>query len=246
MQESSGNDCPLQEVLARTIAARERGETPVVVFDLDHTLFDNGPRTLKILREFAQTTGRDALDKKLETYPPFGLPFLVSDLLIAMGRTDANEHKEAWDFWRDRFFYDALIPLDVAMEGTVEYVREIFDAGATVVYLTGRDSPNMLLGTTQSLQESGFPIGCAHTVLILKPDYDMDDTEFKSDVTAFVGTLGTVVGAFDNEPGNCNLFARGFDTCLSVLVGRTTAPNPPAPDANVVFVTGFERPSTTA
>ena len=47
-------------------ACSARGQKPpVVVFDLDGTLFDNGPRTWQILLDFAEHEGNTELRRRL-------------------------------------------------------------------------------------------------------------------------------------------------------------------------------------
>lgn len=231
----------LEQVLDRVRQTAARGETPVVVYDLDHTLFDNGPRSLAIVAEYAEREGDRALREAVERVPTRNLPYLLRDTLAMADVTDDDLVKSISEFWFSTFFRDEYIHHDVPLEGAAAFVRETFRLGATVVYLTGRDSPNMLLGTAQSLRDHGFPVGVAHSVMLLKPAFEIADIEFKTDAIGFIRTLGSVVGAFDNEPINCNLFAETFPGCCSVLMETAMAPNPPALHASVGAITNFER-----
>ena len=49
-------------------------------------------------------------------------------------------------YWFDRFFTDHYQHYDTTLEGVVPYVKELYAAGAYIVYLTGRDAPGMLVG----------------------------------------------------------------------------------------------------
>ena len=64
MSESSASHI-LDRILAHVRAAKQGGKTPVVVFDLDHTLLDNGPRTVELLLEFARERGDALLESRL-------------------------------------------------------------------------------------------------------------------------------------------------------------------------------------
>ncbi len=231
----------LEGLEARIRRELDAGVQPVVVFDLDHTLFDNGPRTWTILAEFAEATGRRGLRERLNALPKLGLPYLLKDALKLIDETDEILVREALDFWLARFFQDSWIDHDVPVPGAPEFARSVFELGATVVYLTGRDSPNMLIGTAQSLRRHGFPVGVARTCMVLKPDFATADLAFKTRAAEFVVQLGTVVASFDNEPANCNLFLRQYAGCTSVLLETAMGPNPEPLDPQVVTMINFLR-----
>lgn len=211
---------------------------PVVLMDLDSTAFDNVPRTTAIIREFADDTYNAPLLSALESLPQVGLPYLLKDILGMIGYADLAP--QIFPFWKHRFFTDPYLSYDTPLPGAAEFCRTVHAAGATLVYLSGRDSPNMLVGTSASLRRHGFPVGLAHTVLVLKPTFEQPDLEFKTDVVAFLRTLGEVVGSFDNEPANCNLFATEFPRGLHARLVTNWAPNPPPLDRLVVELAGFE------
>ncbi len=233
---------PLVETLARIEAVKGRGEVPVVVFDLDHTLFDNGPRTWSILCEFAEKTSRFEFLERLRSGRATMLPYSMSEAMEMYGETDPAAHKEGLKFWFERFFTDSYIDRDIPLAGAVQYVKSCYGAGATVVYLTGRDAPNMLVGTAASLRSHGFPVGVAHTVMLLKPDFETPDVEFKADVVEFIRGLGAVVASFDNEPGNCNMFKKAYPDAVIGFFDPSKAPNGPALDAGIPTLTDFRLP----
>ena len=70
-----------------------------------------------------------------------------------------HSFKSASKFWFERFFTDAYQAHDIPMAGAPKFVNELYNEGATVVYLSGRDSPGMLVGCSASLREHGFPVG---------------------------------------------------------------------------------------
>ena len=108
-----------------------------------------------------------------------------------------------------------------------------------MVYLTGRDVPGMLVGCAASLRAHGFPVGLNRTILLMKPDFETRDLEYKREATQFLSSTGKTVAAFDNEPGNCNLFADVWSEGRSVFVKTTWAPNPPPLHDAVITVDGF-------
>jgi len=44
------------------------------------------------------------------------------------------------------------------------------------------------------------------TTLVLKPEFETLDLDFKLEAVDYIDRLGKVVATFDNEPGNCNMF----------------------------------------
>jgi hypothetical protein len=231
----------LDETLARAGAAKAAGRTPVVVFDLDGTLFDNGPRTWQILVDFAEDQGDAALRRLLDKMPRTGLPYLLKDTLALLAVTEPALVERALAFWRARFFTDEYQRYDEPVSGAVHFARRCFDAGATLVYLSGRDAPGMLVGVAQSLRQHGFPVGVAHTAIVLKHDFDTPDLDFKRDALAFIDTLGAVVASFDNEPGNCNLFVERWPDAVVALVDTHHAPGAPALVPSATRIEDFAR-----
>ena len=221
-------------------AVKSQGQTPVVIFDLDHTLFDNGPRTWAILKDFATATGNAELLAALDSLSQYNLPYLIGDILASMGFHDPALTQEAFGWWRERFFVDEWIKLDTPLPGAVQFAKLMYEEGCTLVYLTGRDSPNMLVGTAASLRDSGFPVGLTHTAMVLKPDFDTPDLDFKTEATKFISGLGTVVAAFDNEPANCNLFVDSYPDAVVGFLDTAMAPNPPKLDTRAVHLFDFE------
>ncbi len=193
---------------------------PVVVFDLDGTIMDNRPRTATILQELAAELREEAHSaaETLAAARTESLAYLLTESLQRLGVEHPEMVSRAEAFWRARFFSDAYLKHDVAVPGSVELAKACYDAGAIIVYFTGRDLPFMSLGSFQSLRDLGFPIGVVGTELVCKPDAKIPDEAFKREEGPKIARVGRVVAAFDNEPGNCNAFLEMN------------------PDADVVFV----------
>ncbi len=225
----------LAEIAEQVTAARAAGRTPVVVFDLDHTLYDGRPRTLVILAEFAATLPAsqrrhaDAL-RKLSVQ---GVAYLLKDTLAGVGITDPQVVAAAEAYWKPRFFSDAYVDLDVPLPGAAEYVRDLWRRGALVVYLSGRNAEAMLTGTTSSLQKWGFPVGVRGAQLVLKPTFAEPDETFKKASLDHITALGSVVASFENEPGNLATMAARWPDATPVFLDTDFNPggavhDPPA------------------
>jgi hypothetical protein len=223
-------------------ANRSRG-TPVLVFDLDGTLMDNRPRVVAILHELAEAWRRKHPDAAalLGSASPEHIVYGFQENLHRLGIADEALHVPAFEFWKERFFNDPHIRHDVEVAGARDYVRACHDAGAIIVYLTGRDLPNMALGSFASLRDLGFPIGVIGTELVVKPAFAMGDAEFKRSVAPELRRLGRVIAVFDNEPLNCNLLLECHPECTAVFLDTQYAPNPPPLDPRVHVIHSFER-----
>lgn len=231
----------LNSILER--AADRSDGPPVIVFDLDGTLMDNRPRVVAILHELAEEWRRKHPDVSalLARASVDGIVYGFQENLRRLGVDDEALHLHAFEFWKARFFNDPHIRHDVEIPGACEYVRACYAAGATIVYLTGRDLPNMALGSFASLRDLGFPIGVVGTELVVKPRFETPDTEFKRSVAPQLARLGRVIAAFDNEAANCNLLVEHHPDCAAVLLDTLYAPGPPPLDPRVQVIHTFER-----
>ena len=234
-----------QADLLRSIVERSRPEPgqarPVVVFDLDGTIFDNRPRTAAILRAFAERVRleRPELAVKLDAVVPTAVPYLLTDTLARLGITEEHDIQPLRDHWISCFFSDSWMVHDTALPGAVEFARSCWQNGASIVYLTGRDLPNMALGSFASLRDTGFPVGVPGTALVCKPDPAIPDEHYKRDVCPEMARVGQVIASFDNEPGNCNAFLEHFPTAASVLLATQHMPGAPALQHGVDVIADF-------
>ncbi|MCA9577474.1 MAG: haloacid dehalogenase-like hydrolase [Polyangiales bacterium] len=234
---------PLSRVLARVSASRAAGgPTPVVVFDLDATLYDNRPRTLAIVREFAATVpaSEAGLRERLDTLTLDHMRYLVADALELVGVTDPSVVKRVTSFWWARFFRDRYIKHDVPAPGAVAFAQACYDAGANLVYLTGRDLPGMLTGTVKKLRDDAFPYAVAGTQVILKPTKKASDDAFKRAVLPTLTRLGAPVAFFDNEPANCNAARELLPDADVIWLDTQCVPNPPPLAEGIPMVRHFE------
>lgn len=218
------------------------GGRPSVVFDLDGTLLDNRPRVAVILRELADHW-RPRHPQVAERVGNVRVDDIVYDTranLERLGVEDEGLFSDGVSFWKERFFTDDYICHDAPIPGSVTFVRRVYEAGANVIYLTGRDLPKMALGTFASLRDSGFPIGCVGTELVTKPDFETPDAVFKQAVADSLRRTGDVLAVFDNEPANCNLLLEAHPEAVAVFVDSHHAPNPPPLHQTVHVIDSFE------
>lgn len=225
---SSFDALPQYEVLAGILervkdATRARikgGGKPVkVIFDLDSTIFDVKPRTLRILKEFALSEQAREISPVLAQWSlglnAHRLLYTLQESALAnqLPENEARAEeflKAAFRFWLKRFFSHSYLTMDHPTPGAVDYVNRVVDAGAVAVYLTGRDWPGMGKGTQTMLENCGFPVDPRVTELIMKPNSGLDDSEFKDEALRELRTNGEAVALFDNEPANFHVFEKNF------------------------------------
>jgi hypothetical protein len=214
---------------------------PVLVFDLDGTLLDNRPRVARIFHELAEVwrSNHPAHATSLAGCKADDIQYGLTENLERLGVHDPALLAEGLEFWKARFFTDEYLRYDVETAGARTFVRACYEAGATIVYLTGRDLPNMALGTFASLRDLGFPIGVVGTSLVTKPAFEIPDAEFKQEVAPSLARHGSVVATFDNEPANCNLFLEFLPAARCVFLDTHHAPNPPDLDRRAVVLDTF-------
>jgi len=226
-------------VLADVLAlAQKAGESGVTVFDLDGCLFDTRPRQVHIFRELASQEGHIEL-YEVETSHFQDWDLKRTMLNAGIGEERAEElYPAVREYWWNHFFTSEYVLYDNAMPGSCQVVADVAAAGGHVVYLTGRDE-TMRAGTEEALRRFGFPIDGDRARLVVKPDFDMDDTEFKAQALVDIARLGTPVLFFDNEPSNVNHFQDAFPDSTVVFVATDHSGKPVTPYEQILRIKGF-------
>jgi hypothetical protein len=217
----------LEQVKETVRISATEGKAPVIVFDLDDTLYDMRPRTLHIVKAFAslsETQKRYGKSASIASRATLDLmQYDPADSFQRAGFEESEAIAEGKRFWKDQFFSNASCERDVPLPGAVAYVKQLWESGAQIVYLSGRNIPKMLDGTQKSLKKEGFPLGL-RTHLILKPRFEMDDLEFKKEAMQKIASLGKVVAAFENEPRNLNALGEAFPQSILVFLDTRHSP----------------------
>jgi beta-phosphoglucomutase-like phosphatase (HAD superfamily) len=239
----------LRELFHRIETTVSRGLLPLVVFDLDSTLFSTAPRNLRILREFVATHGErwPRLGPAVASLSEDDMGWNVYQSLQERGLGQAELISAIKTFWFDRFFTDEYVLSDTETPGAADYVSACHARGALIYYLTGRHVGGMEVGTVASLRRAGFPFWRGRCVLHLKPSFEMADKAFKDDAVADIRSYrGEVVGTFENEPGNANLFRRAFPGGLHFLLETIHSPEAETPDPELIRTADFVLGSVAA
>jgi len=213
-----------------SLAAAGLSSPWVLVFDIDSTIMDTGPRNWAIideaireLPELKGVQGAGAADSLPEVWDVCGAFALSAGL-------DADAESALRRFWKERFFTDAWLRHDRPYPGVRDCLWALKNDGFFLVYLTGRDAPNMLAGSRENFLECGLPAGDDER-FVFKPHFDIPDKVFKHDACDRIASFGTIVGTVDNITDNSNLFERNFPAarhvCLATISPDNTEPLSP-------------------
>lgn len=222
---------------------------PVAIFDLDGTVFDVTYRTLEIVKRFI---AQPEINSRFPEHVSIARKLKHSSYLYSLEATlnsagidRYSEHSAhflhlAETYWYKHFFTDDLLSADLPYAGALECVRYFHSQGAHVVYLSGRDIPNMSRGTIESLEKHGFPHTGHGVTICLKPAYGQDDLLFKKQSLETISTLGHVVATFDNEPANVKLFIESFPNAINVHFNTLYAKKIDLQGSNLLIIKAFK------
>lgn len=232
----------LNDLVNLADAVIQSGETPVVVFDVDDTLMDSNVRKVKILREYANLRSTIASypadAARLQSIGAADIRWSVTDSLIAFGINNPLMAKEAEAYWLPRFFGNSFCSVDPAIPNAAMYVSQLHDLGVTVIYLTGRPRPSMQQCTVQGLKMNSFPLDDT-AQLLMKSDPKQSDLDFKKASFGQINKIGTVIGAFENEPANVNAYGAAFPGAMRFFLDTIHSPSPIRPNSNVIWLHNF-------
>jgi hypothetical protein len=226
----------LDKIIEKIKDNKHSGRPGYVLLDLDSTLYEVAPRTIRILKEAALALEpevphpvRSALETLEEPVTGYSIEDTWQKLGLCLkdpGLSQTRRNLNA--FWSERFFSNAYLEHDVPYPGTTGFVRTLHSLGAELVYLTGRDAPRMHEGTMKCLHRDGFPIGLPGTHLRMKASQYMDDIEHKVGVAEALQKTGHILASFENEPRNFAALVKAVPQALHVFV-ETVCSNKPAP-----------------
>ncbi|TDQ19485.1 hypothetical protein DFQ04_1306 [Algoriphagus boseongensis] len=237
---------PLQQVIPKI---KSCNLLPIVVFDLDDTLYSTARRNLIIIQNFAADQG--------DKYPDFAaiassitlkdMNWSVSLALTNAGLDPKSPSLAAFlIYWGNTFFTNDYVQLDLPNPGAVAFANACHDAGAMIFYLTGRHEGDPSLnngmgqGTTLSFTERGFPYWQGRCELNLKINKSEKDVDYKNRVITSINSLkGEVIATFDNEPANSVLYSQKFPNALNFWMKTTWNPDDKAPTDNLLIITDF-------
>ncbi|MDR3607660.1 MAG: HAD family hydrolase [Oligoflexia bacterium] len=222
---------------------------PLVLLDLDSTLYEVGPRSFEIIREWMDTEeslGHSRVRHALESLREEQVGYSMKDTFESIGLkagTPEVDHalKVLKEFWAARFFSNQYLPYDRPYPGAAEFARRLHEAGAEIVYLTGRDAPRMGEGTVDNLVRDGFPWDKKGTHLLLKSDFNIPDLDHKKNAADYIRQHGTLVASFENEPPNLIALSELFPEAMHVFLDTVCSDHPAPVGKNLYRINGFHK-----
>ncbi len=235
----------LREVAERV--SQYSAERPVVLLDLDSTLYEVGSRTHQILKEWSAVHrggSFEAVRAVLDRIQGSQVGYSLRDTFLSAGLELASaEVLRAWEsvkeFWNHRFFTSEYLKYDHAYPGAAEFAHELYRLGAEMIYLTGRDEPNMGAGTRSRLKQDGFPWEIDRTHLLLKAAPHLDDLFHKKEAATFVRKKGRLIASFENEPKNLAALHELFPDAMHVFVDTVYSDHPTEPRDGLYRIKAF-------
>ncbi len=218
----------LKEILFEADLAQRDSHSFLAVFDLDSTLFDLSLRVQEIMRDFSSDPiNQQKFPNECQAMTAARIECTDWGLIESLERVGLSQKhspqffKELHDFWAFHFFSNHYLHHDQPISGSVEFVNELHTLGARIIYLTGRDQPRMYQGTYASLKDSGFPLDKRNCQLLLKPQAELDDAEFKLDVLRTASRQYSRIWLFENEPVNLHLIQKHLPEVQLVFIDTT-------------------------
>lgn len=220
----------MAEVLKKVRDTKAAGETPIVIFDLDDTIYSTPHRVIAILHDYGKQIG----DARLEQVELGHVHYEMDATLMAAGIPEAEAKgpfgEQVRRAWSRRFFHGNSYALDGHVPGAIDYVKRCEAAGATIVYVTGRKE-RWRAECLAVIRLSGLP----DQHLYMKPPVASGQPKlsthvFKEQVTAGpITAMGKIVATFDNEPSNVNAFRHAIPAdAHSVWLDTLWKPSSPA------------------
>ncbi|MBI4374538.1 MAG: hypothetical protein HY542_06640, partial [Deltaproteobacteria bacterium] len=212
-------------ILTRILRAVRTTERPVIVIDLDDTLFATQFKNVAIYREYGRKQGVPLMEMiGPEHLASWNKETVLVDNL-GLDRGWFQKHVDEFElFWGERFFTDDYLIYDPPFPGAADYLRKLHGAGVHIVYLSGRPEMRMKTGTIRALRRHHFPGPDEErvTLMLKTPEFDpvfqakmparervqkagRSDVAFKEWAVQQIRGLGSVVACIDNEPANINL-----------------------------------------
>lgn len=234
----------LDQILESLRTIKRQGQKSLVVFDLDSTLFDVGPRVERILLDFASVPLHQKRFPEqvrlLKNYKTMRSDWAIETGLARIGLDGVHpEFQEAVkEYWKKNFFSNHYLQFDSLYDGALEFVKEVDQAGAEIAYLTGRDVERMGVGSEEILRQWDFPLH-EKAQLVLKPHRSMDDAQFKTDWFIEADKQGyQKIYFFENEPVNLHLLVQ-FCPHVEMIFFESTHSGKAEPPTNIPKIMNF-------
>lgn len=194
-----------KQVYNQIKAQIETGNSVLVLFDLDSTIFNVSHRSQAIINELCENQDFKAkFPDSVEKLQKLKLTYRDWGIFEALKKSKIEAPLEFFEIinktWKKNFFINEYIKYDRVYDGVVDYVHQVQKTVTQLAYLTGRNRPFMGEGTEASLLQHGLPFTKEAVELFMKPEKGGIDELYKESVVRdFVGEFDHI-WVFDNEP----------------------------------------------
>jgi phosphoserine phosphatase len=215
-------------------------DSKTLVFDLDSTVLDNGPRNAMIMRDFGEVAGLPVLaGAHARHWESWDARQAMANIGLSAAQIDRH-HRHYEEFWSERFFTSDYCAHDALTDGAAHFIARALECGARVVYLTGRPE-NMRQGTLACFERLGVAAPDGNRVALqMKPGGDGSDDDFKRDATLQLRAASDIAAAFDNEPQHINTYRTLLPEALCVHLFTDHSMRPIALDQGIVSIRDFQ------
>ena len=187
----------------------------IAILDIDAVIMDVSPRNLRILLEAAKAI--PTIRPAVEHIRPDEISGNLNEALERYMYLPDSTRGQVSAFWWERFFSDAYVLWDQPYPGIREVLQWLRAESVSLVYLTGRDAPNMATGTIESFRRHGLPVG-EGTRFLFKPVFSQPDLTFKRDALNGIGSVRPVSVALVHESEIASMIRETFPGALVALV----------------------------
>ncbi len=229
----------LASLRAAVYTATQNGGVPIIIFDLDDTTFDSRYKRLMIINDFVRQPAIASAypAETAKILPALGNPATIKasmrETMSVLGITDASFITAVSEFNRPRIMSNDYLARELPVAGAIAYINSIYAAGGRIMYVSAR-GPELRPGTEAALRANKLPYGVPGTMLYLN-ERNEDAVVYKSRVLGEIKQTGTVMGGFENEPDNINLFKTMFPNGSMFFLNTRKSSNTPLKPGIVVI-----------
>ncbi len=234
-----------RQILDRVITRIGLHKRPVVLLDLDHTLYRNALRTrAALLAVLPQMKGRlpEAVHRLVENLEESRMGFSLRDTFRMNGLFPEDPQwqeplLQLRKEWWPRFFANEFMHHDAPYPGALEFCQRLARTGARLIYLSARDGKVMGEGTLANLKRDGFPLRSTEDIWL--KEGAMGDCAHKVGAIARCAPLGTIAASFENEPANTAALYAAAPAAAHVFADTVCSEVPAIPLRGIFRISGY-------
>ena len=224
------------------VAQAKTTPAPVVVIALDgETLFDAAGRSRRIFLEVLAEAGKNELMRTVMERVEQGAPLRSqADYIRAAGIEDEKLLDLLKRRFGERLTSDAYIPDDQPRRGGEGFLRALYEAGTTLVYIGKDDLIRSGPGWIQVLRNNSYPVLAPRAYLMLPPRPGAGDEAFQKDRLETIAGLGEVLATVSVLKTDQEALSKAFPKAHQIVMQPIGKKNrqgwvdfnlPPVPEA---------------